>query len=100
MSKDVLHLVLTGFWFDEIDSGRKNVEYREFTPYWRRRISLMSKPKVVVFHRGYSRKIMVFAVKDILHVHDCFKLTDRFEIHLGERLRPLIKTQRTLEAND
>ena len=82
MTKAVLHLILTGYWFDEIDSGRKNVEYRELTSYWRKRISLTSKPKVVVFHRGYTRKIMVFAVKDI-------QITDRFKIHLGERLRPI-----------
>nr|DAM80498.1 MAG TPA: activating signal cointegrator [Caudoviricetes sp.] len=33
-----LKLVLTDHWFEEIKSGRKTHEYRNFTPYWENRL--------------------------------------------------------------
>lgn len=33
-----LSLVLTYHWFDEMAAGRKDVEYRAMTSYWRKRI--------------------------------------------------------------
>lgn len=35
---DVLKLVLTDHWFEEIKSGRKKHEYRKATPFWINRI--------------------------------------------------------------
>lgn len=37
MSK-ILHLTLKKKWFDMIASGEKKEEYREITPYWKRRL--------------------------------------------------------------
>ena len=36
---DVLKLVLTDHWFEEIKAGRKTHEYREFKPFWENRLS-------------------------------------------------------------
>ena len=34
----ILHLVLTGKWYDMIASGEKTEEYRALTPYWCNRL--------------------------------------------------------------
>lgn len=34
---NILKLVLTDHWFDEIKSGRKTHEYRKVTPFWIKR---------------------------------------------------------------
>jgi hypothetical protein len=36
-----LKLVLTDHWFEEIKSGRKTHEYRNFTPYWENRLQIL-----------------------------------------------------------
>ena len=41
-----LKLVLTDHWFEEIKSGRKTHEYRNFTPYWENRLQKFE------FHKG------------------------------------------------
>ena len=38
MTKKILHLTLKKKWFDLIASGKKKVEYRLITPYWKRRL--------------------------------------------------------------
>ena len=38
MYKNILHLTLTGKWYDEIASGRKKEEYRDITPFWKSRL--------------------------------------------------------------
>ena len=61
-----LHLVLTYHWFDEIEAGRKLVEYREKTHYWFKRIWLNRKKiKTVTFARGYTSRTMTFKVHKI-----------------------------------
>ncbi len=54
-----LRLVLTGHWFDQIESGEKTVEYREMKPHWQERIwdkrhSLIGE--CVIFSRGYTKQ--------------------------------------------
>lgn len=39
MEKKTLYLSLKKEWFDMIKSGEKKEEYREMTPYWRKRIT-------------------------------------------------------------
>ena len=34
-----LHLTLTYHWWDKVDSGEKNAEYRRFTANWRKRLA-------------------------------------------------------------
>ena len=75
-----LHLVLTYHWFDEIEKGKKNIEYRDCSPYWRKRI-FDNDPNIVVFHRGYSKNIMVFSIKSKLVSGQGI-----IEIRLGKRL--------------
>ena len=75
----VLHLVLEGKYYDAIERGEKKVEYRNNTPYWRKRI-LEKDPSIVVFHRGYTNQTMAFwiAYKVVL--------PDQIEIVLGGRI--------------
>lgn len=61
-----LHLVLTRYWYEEIRSGRKNIEYRRPTPFWRKRIwDKRDTLKTVVFHRGYTNQNLTRAIEKI-----------------------------------
>ena len=51
-------------WYDEIESGRKRVEFREGKPYWDVRL-LDHVVKTITFSRGYSSRRMTFEVKGI-----------------------------------
>ena len=56
----VLHLVLTGHWFDEMLAGRKHVEYRRCTPHWRR--LLWDRRRRITharFARGYTSRTIL-----------------------------------------
>ena len=50
-----IHFVLQRHWFEEIESGRKTVEYREITPYWTARLT---RPDIThaAFSRGYIKR--------------------------------------------
>lgn len=71
------HLILKHRFFDLIEQGNKRVEYRDNTPYYRKRILDANQ---VVFHRGYTKQTMTFAI--------LFKAVagPTIEIHLGLRL--------------
>ena len=60
----VLPLVLKGKWYDMIASGEKREEYRDATPYWRKRImKWLYDPRekhIVAFSRGYRKPDMFF----------------------------------------
>jgi len=60
-NKDTIHLVLTVYWFDQVQHGKKFVEYRSMSAFWKKRIlDRRDTLKHVVFHRGYtSRTILV-----------------------------------------
>lgn len=79
-----IHLVLTYHWYDEIDAGRKWVEYREHSDYYKRMflrnykllkqrygsqntpmLYLYKNIRSVIFHRGYTRKTMRWRVANI-----------------------------------
>lgn len=79
-----IHLILTYHWYDEIDAGRKLVEYREQSDYYKRmlvrnykllkqRYGKLNTPGVylyknirsVIFHRGYTSTTMRWAVNNI-----------------------------------
>jgi len=56
----VLHLVLTRHWFDEMLAGRKDIEYRACTPYWRR--LLWGRRRRITharFSRGYTSRTIL-----------------------------------------
>lgn len=44
---NILKLVLTDHWFEEIKSGRKTHEYRQVTPFWLKRIENAFRVKMV-----------------------------------------------------
>lgn len=64
-----LSLVLKGKWFDMIASGEKKEEYRDLSPYWRKRLvdenAYFRKFDTVKFYHGYSkgRKSIVLKFK-------------------------------------
>lgn len=60
-----LHLVQKAKWYDMVESGEKQEEYRDNTPFWRKRIGIVM-PDSVVFHRAYTATTMEFKVKDIV----------------------------------
>ena len=79
-----IHLILTHHWYDEIDAGRKWIEYREQSDYYKRMLLrnykllkqrfgdkntpllyLYKNVRSVIFHRGYTRTTMRWRVKNI-----------------------------------
>ena len=73
----VCHLVLMGKYYDAIDKEEKIIEYRDDTPYWRKRLFGCTH---VILHRGYTRTSIMFRTQRII----CNGT--QIEIHLGERL--------------
>lgn len=75
----MVHLILTGHWFDETVSGRKTIEYRDNTRYWRRRL-IKGNPCFAVFHRGYTRVTATYEIAMKVLKSDGIKL------YLGRRI--------------
>lgn len=106
-----IHLILTYHWYDEIDAGRKWVEYREQSDYYKRMflrnykllkqrygdkntplLYLYKNIRSVIFHRGYTSTTMRWAVNNIkVEYGDTQKGAPHnrlvFCIHLGNRYR-------------
>ena len=70
-------LVCTFHWYDEIESGRKTIEYRECKEYNRKRIQ---GAQYVIFRRGYTKTSMTFAISAIYY------RMGNIEIHLGGKI--------------
>lgn len=109
-----LELVLKGEWYDMIELGVKPEEYREITPYWRKRIcandrfckmrevckaniychydnGVPCKFDTVVFHRAYTNTTMKFRIEKVVIGHGRTEWGAKegekyFVIKLGERL--------------
>lgn len=103
---DVLKLVLTDHWFEEIKSGRKTHEYRQAKPFWDKRINWIRDAfelksyghndvfiPTVIFQRAYRKnpETMEFTIKDVNCVWGAdtdLKIDDYvYDIELGERIR-------------
>jgi len=53
-------LVLTHHWFDEVEAGRKDTEYRAMTPKWTRLIwDCRARLVSARFRWGYSKRAIV-----------------------------------------
>lgn len=52
---DVLHIPLKAVYFDAIVAGTKAEEYRQTTPYWRKRLEGRSYASLVLT-KGYPKK--------------------------------------------
>lgn len=42
-------------WFEKIKYGNKRHEYREFKPYWNKRINKLKRGDIIVFCKGYPQ---------------------------------------------
>lgn len=63
MDNEILHLVLKHVWFEKIKSGQKTSEYRACSDYWNKKFEPIISGnkkiwKFVVFHDGYSDKVL------------------------------------------
>ena len=58
----VLHLNLHREFFSQIAKGRKRIEYRSQTPYWKKRLE-NRKYDVIQFRNGYATKAPEMLVK-------------------------------------
>jgi len=78
-----LHLTLKKKWFDLIASGEKTVEYREYKPYWEKR--LIGKGFQEVHFRNGYRKNSPFMRVECLGI----SFPDTFQPRNGEKLNGL-----------
>ena len=101
-----LHLVLKSQWFDKIESGEKTTEYRQCKAYWNKRLAGLDTTdgqvymafksefghrfNSVVFHKGYTNRIMEFAIRSI-HIitgqPNDLGLFQCWAIDLGQRIQ-------------
>ena len=77
-----LYLVMQKKWFDEILSGRKTIEYRDDTPFYRSRLTKDGQFRNynhVIMQVGYHAEAqrMTVEIEKVI-------LADCFEIHLGK----------------
>ena len=82
----VLHLNLHREFFDLIEKGLKKTEYRECTPYWRRRLEGRDYD-VIRFRNGYATKAPVM---DVQYVTKGFRVVGgkkEYAIRLGKVLK-------------
>lgn len=80
--KKPLFLIMQKVWFDEILSGKKKIEYRDYSPFYCSRFlknGSFRNYSTVVMQVGYNANAqrMTVEVEKII-------LDDGFEIHLGE----------------
>lgn len=89
---DVLKLVLTDHWFEEIKSGRKTHEYRKATEFWKNRLDKFDAGCTVEFQKAYRKnpEKMLFEIASISVIKgintDLHCDEPVFDIKLGERL--------------
>ncbi len=79
-------------WYDEIEAGKKKIEYRDMTDYWERRLFRPMIDKngdegdcpaaYIKFTRGYSNRHMVWTITRI----EVDVPNGQYRIHLGERV--------------
>ena len=92
--KNVLKLVLKDVWYDKIDSGLKTHEYREYKPFWTKRLIPLDRYNLVEFQKAYRKNApkMLFKIRAIHILKDVIikdlgmeKPGSIFDIELGER---------------
>lgn len=74
-----MNLIIKEIYLNEILSGKKTIEYRNYNSYY---ISRLSQPiDRITFRAGYHKSAKT-ATFEVLKV----ELTTQFEIHLGKQL--------------
>ncbi len=103
MKKDnILHLTLKKKYFDEILSGKKKKEFREFKPYWISRLCTresieswgleFKEFEKIIFKNGYKKNAPSFEIElKKIEVHYGIDTPigkgDFFVIHFGEIIK-------------
>lgn len=92
MNKNILHLTLKKEYFDAIESGEKTSEYREYKPYWIKRLQntdgSFKQFDIIQFRNGYSKNAPIIMV-EFLNIEiikqriSFFKKEKLFQISLG-----------------
>jgi hypothetical protein len=49
-------------WFNKIKNGEKNTEYREFKPYWTKRLIKLNIEDIIIFRKGYKKEVELKAI--------------------------------------
>lgn len=60
----ILYLSLKSKWYNMIELGEKNEEYREIKEYWDKRL-IDKKYDAVQFSYGYTKRTMLFRLDSI-----------------------------------
>ena len=66
----MLNLPLKTQWFQEIESGRKDIEYRKASPYWASRFEKIGPGSQVTLSLGYTRQRLQRTVQRIERLPD------------------------------
>lgn len=85
MKKKILNLTLKKKWFDLIKSSSKCVEYREYKPYWIKRIEGKHFDEIY-FRNGYRKDSPFMRVEYKGYHLDIFEGKKCFALHLGKIL--------------
>jgi hypothetical protein len=94
-NKNILHLTLKKEFFDQVKKGEKTSEYREYKPYWIKR--LMNDDRsfkefdYIYFRNGYNKNapdilIEFLGIKILKRKIGLFRTEKVFEIKLGKTL--------------
>lgn len=65
MKNKIIHMTLTYRWFDLIESGRKDTEYRRWVPGWQKRLEGTKEGDRIIFHRGYTDRTCVREIESV-----------------------------------
>ena len=82
----ILHLNLHREFFDLIERGLKKTEYRECTPYWKRRLQ-GREYDVICFRNGYATKAPTMEVEYIAMGYRVVGSKKKYAIRLGRILK-------------
>ncbi len=89
--KKPLFLVMQKVWFDEVESGNKDIEYRDDTEFYRSRLltkdrTAIKNYKTLIMQEGYNAgaRRMILEIADIEYF-----VNDEFQIHLGQIIERL-----------
>jgi hypothetical protein len=74
MGMRILHLHVKKKYFDQIKSGKKKIEYRRDTPYWKKRLVFDREYNLIMVYCGYPRKgdssrTLLFRYGGYYHAH-------------------------------
>ena len=76
-TENTCHLILKHKWYDAIERGEKDKEYRKNTPYYQKRL-LPENIRFVTLHRGYSSVTMTFEI--LKKEKTVYRKRDKYEV--------------------